>query len=232
MLKVLQKEIKKLADAKRAKVQQGYFKTAKGEYAEGDVFVGVRVPDLRKLARRFKGLPIEQQITLLKSKIHEERLLALFLLIQSFESDEGLEKKIYHLYLRHTQYVNNWDLVDSSAHRIVGAYLNTRDRSPLLTLAKSKNLWRRRIAIMSTFYFIKQNDFQYTLRLCDQLLRDQQDLIHKACGWMLREVGKRDKGVLQEYLKSHYADMARTQLRYAIEKFPAAQRQKYLLGKM
>ncbi len=222
-----------LANKEKAKILQGFFKTGQGEYGEGDVFLGITVPVLRKLSREYDGVPIKDALHLLQSSIHEERLLALFLLIQAYsKGDEIVKKNIYSLYLKNTRYINNWDLVDLSAPNIVGAYLMERSRKPLYVLARSRDLWKRRIAVLSTFSFIRQNEFSDTLRISGMLIADNHDLIHKAVGWMLREVGKRDLSREEKFLQRHYKAMPRTMLRYAIERFPEAKRRKYLNGKV
>jgi len=222
-----------LANSEIAEHSQRFFKTAEGEYGFGDKFLGIRVPVIRQAVKKFKTTPLSVAEKLLKSEYHEVRLYALLLLVFRFsKSSVDEQDEIYHLYLSNTQYVNNWDLVDSSAHHIVGAYLENKDRSVLYDLSKSNLLWERRIAIMSTFYFIKKNQFGDTLRISEQLLSDQEDLIHKAVGWMLREVGKQDLAIAVAFLKTHYQKMPRTMLRYAIEKFSKEERQKYLSGKV
>lgn len=220
-----------LANPEIARHSQRFFKTAEGEYGFGDTFLGIRIPVIRQTVTRYKTTPLNVAEKLLKSEYHEIRLFSLFLLVSRF-SMSGLheQEQIYHLYLRNTQHVNNWDLVDSSAHYIIGPYLENRDTSILYDLSKSDSLWERRIAIMSTFYFIKKNRFSDTLHISEQLLSDQEDLIHKAVGWMLREVGKRDKAQEVAFLKHYYKNMPRTMLRYAIEKFSKEERQKYLHG--
>lgn len=224
--------LQKLANKEKAKILQGFFKTGRGEYGEGDVFLGITVPVLRKLAKEHDDFPVKDALQLLRSSIHEERLLALFLLIRAYSAgDEAVKKKIYSLYLKNTRYINNWDLVDLSAPNIAGAYLLDRSREPLYKLARSRDLWKRRIAILSTFSFIKRNEFSDTLRISGMLIADDHDLIHKAVGWMLREVGKRDLFAEEKFLRRHCKAMPRTMLRYAIEKFPEAKRQKYLNGK-
>lgn len=229
---MVRREIRRLADPKKAKTLQWFFKTGPGDYGEGDVFVGVKVPELRRLAKKH-DLSVSETRQLLKSKIHEERLLALLILVRVYlQSDAVAKKKIYEIYLRNTRYINNWDLVDGSAHFIVGDYLMTRSRSPLYRLAKSSDLWERRIAILSTYHFIKRNDYDDTLKVARMLLEDEQDLIHKAVGWMLREVGNRDRPTEERFLKELYKRMPRTMLRYAIEKFPETKRQQYLKGKI
>jgi 3-methyladenine DNA glycosylase AlkD len=226
---VIQKELAKLADHQRALSSQRFFKTGPGEYGEGDRFRGIRVPVLRGLARQYRSIPLPEAAELLSSPFHEDRLLALFLFINLYvRGDEGARAKIYSLYLRNTGFINNWDLVDASAEHIVGAFLRERDRQPLYHLAKSSTLWERRIAIMATFHFIKRGEFDETLRLARMLLTDREDLIHKAVGWMLREVGKRDPRTAKVFLRDHYRGMPRVMLRYAIERYPEAERQRYL----
>lgn len=206
-----------------------YFKTAPGEYGAGDRFIGVRVPALRRLAREFRALPPSAAARLLQSPIHEERLLALLILTDAHDrAGEPGRAAIYRLYLKNLACVNNWDLVDSSAPRIVGRHLEKRPRKILYRLARSKNLWRRRVAVLATFHFIRLDDFGDSLRLAELLLGDGHDLMHKAVGWMLREIGKRDAAVLKQFLDPHAARMPRTMLRYAIEKLPARERQRYL----
>jgi 3-methyladenine DNA glycosylase AlkD len=233
MKDVLQKKLRELADAEDAHFLQRFFKTGKGEYGEGDVFIGVRVPQIRKLAKRYPDVSLGDLQGLLGSRIHEERLLALIMLIHRFQKvDSAGQKACYEFYLKNIQNINNWDLVDISAEKIMGAYLFSRSRKPLETLLKSDNLWKRRMAIMATFYFIKQGDFEATLEYAKYLLNDREDLIHKAVGWMLREVGKRDREEEEQFLRQHYRNMPRTMLRYAIEKFPESRRRQYLNGKI
>jgi 3-methyladenine DNA glycosylase AlkD len=221
--------IKKRRNKEKAKLLQRFFKTGPGEYAEGDKFYGITVPVLRELAGRFYGLGLKDTLELLKSPIHEERLLALLILISKYrKSDIVGKKKIYLLYLGHTGYINNWDLVDVTAKHIVGNFLFNRNKTPLYRLARSKSVWERRIAILSTFDFIDKNQFKDTLKIARILLSDGHDLIHKAAGWMLREVGKRDMETEENFLKKHSKKMPRTMLRYAIEKFPEQKRRAYL----
>jgi 3-methyladenine DNA glycosylase AlkD len=223
--------LRKLGDPNIAEHSQRFFKTGKGEYGEGDKFLGIRVPVIRQQVKTFKELSLEDTIRVLQSDYHEERLFALLMLVHKFQrGDEQLQKKIYQVYLDNTERINNWDLVDSSAHLIVGAYLENRSREKLYQLAKSKDLWRRRIAIMATFCFIKKNDFEDALAISTLLLSDEHDLIHKAVGWMVREVGNRDVAMERAFLKSRYKAMPRTMLRYAIEKFPESERKRYLNG--
>jgi len=223
--------LKSLADPERASVSQRFFKTGPGQYGEGDVFHGIRVPVLRKLSKEYQAISLESVDVLLQSPIHEERLLSLLILVLKFRNAElSLQRRIYTLYLDRTDRINNWDLVDTSAEHIVGAYLWDRSRKPLVRLAQSRILWERRIAIMATFYYIKRNHFDETLAIADMLVDDHEDLIHKAVGWMLREIGKRDLSTEEAFLIRHYPHMPRTMLRYAIEKFPEDKRQAYLKG--
>jgi 3-methyladenine DNA glycosylase AlkD len=229
MIKIIKEEFKKLSDQERAAHLQKYFKTGKDEYGEGDVFLGLRVPTIRNIAKKFNTISIDEAEEFLQSPYHEIRLFALFVLIDLFKkAREEESKKIYDLYLKNTKFINNWDLVDTSAGPIVGAYLFKRDKEPIFTLAQSENLWERRIAIMATSYFITQNKFADTLKIAEMLLNDKEDLIHKAVGWMLREIGKRNLEIEESFLKKHYQNMPRTMLRYAIEKFPEEKRKSYL----
>ncbi|MBM3860391.1 MAG: DNA alkylation repair protein [Verrucomicrobia bacterium] len=242
MLRQLRSDLREQADRIRAAILQRFFKTGPGEYAEGDKFLGLTVPQLRALAKRYRGLPLRDIATLLRSPIHEERLLALLLLVQAYRvGDTDEQRRIYELYLRSTKFINNWDLVDCSAEHIVGAWCSggclsrkgpqnapETGAATLTKLARSRSLWERRIAIMATFHFIKRGEFAPTLRIARLLLRDEHDLIHKAVGWMLREIGKRDLAVEEAFLRRHYRRMPRTMLRYAIERFPERKRQRYL----
>jgi len=226
-------ELNKHADKEYADRALRFFKTGKGDYGEGDKFLGIRVPVLRKLVKTYKGISLDEIMKLLKSAYHEERMLALFFLVDMFKKGaEGAKAAIYNAYLNNTAYINNWDLVDTTAPHIVGAFLADKNRAPLYQLATSRSLWERRIAIISTFYFIRQHDFAETIELSRILLHDQEDLMHKAVGWMLREVGKHRMSALEGFLKTHYKHMPRTMLRYAIEKFPEKRRQRYLKGKI
>jgi 3-methyladenine DNA glycosylase AlkD len=232
-VKIIQTKLKQLASKEKAQILQRFFKTGPGEYGEGDIFIGVSVPELRKVSKKYFDISLKECGQLLSSKMHEERMLALLILMIKFTKGDETEKtKIYEFYLRKIKFINNWDLVDLSAHPIVGAYLIKRNKKILHDLAKSKNLWERRIAIIATFYFIKQGQFSETIKLSKTLLADKEDLMHKAVGWMLREVGKRDLKTEEAFLKEHYKIMPRTMLRYAIEKFPEEKRQKYLKGKI
>jgi len=209
-----------------------FFKTGPGEYGEGDQFMGIRVPVVRKCAKEFRDISLEDTIILLKSPFHEARLLALLMLVARYGAAQSASEQrlVYRTYLNHTRFINNWDLVDTSAPQIVGAYLFTRNRRPLYRLAVSQSLWERRIAMLATFFFIRKEEFDDTLAIARLLLNDPQDLMHKAVGWMLREVGKRDRKVAESFLLRHYQTMPRTMLRYAIEKFPPAERKAYLQG--
>lgn len=230
-LKAIRSAIRNLADADRAKHAQRYFKTGPGEYGEGDCFLGLRMPQIRALVKQFGVVSVSTIKALLKSRWHEERMLALLLMVHRYKkSDESEREELYLLYLDSTEYINNWDLVDLSARDIVGAWLYTRSRKPLYTLARSDSLWERRIAMLSTSHFIGKNDFDDALKLAKILLQDEHDLMHKAVGWMLREIGKRDRNREEEFLLKHYRKMPRTMLRYAIEHFPEKLRKAYLNG--
>lgn len=265
MIRNLQKDLRKVATPEKAKASSWFFKTGKGQYGYGDKFLGVTVPEQRTIAKKYEDLGLEDLQSLLKSEYHEERLVALFILVLQFQKvtkgsgsliKSGMtrshslkngnskiasekaprndrRKEIFEFYLKNTKCINNWDLVDSSAHKIVGAYLLDKDRSILYKLAKSDNLWERRIAIISTGQFIGNKEFKDTFQIASILLDDKHDLIQKAVGWMLREVGKRvSKKELENYLLTRYKTMPRTMLRYAIEHFPPENRQKYLRNKM
>ena len=217
------------ADAGRVPVLRSFFKTGPGEYGEGDTFIGVTVPALRATCRECRGASLTEIRVLLDSSIHEERLLALLLLVDAFNrGNSAARQNMYELYRARTARINNWDLVDVSAPAIVGGWLQDRSRAPLRALAKSPFLWERRIAIVATAYFIRRGEFDDTLAIARLLLRDSHDLIHKAAGWMLREVGKKDGAAARRFLDAHASDMPRTMLRYAIERFPPAEREAYL----
>ena len=227
----IKKEIKKQANPKQAVILQGFFKTGKGEYGEGDVFYGIKVPEQRAIAMQFKDLSLNDLKSLLNSKIHEERLIAAFILVDQYKrGDEKKKKIIFNFYLKNRKGINNWDLVDLSAPKIVGAYLIDREKDLLYKFANSKDLWEKRISIISTQAFIREHFFEDTLNISKILLNDKHDLIHKAVGWMLREVGNRDIETEEEFLKKFYKKMPRTMLRYAIEKFPEQKRINYLKG--
>ena len=209
-----------------------FFKTGKGEYGEGDLFLGVMVPETRKVAKAFKAINFTEIKKLLDSKYHEERLLGVLILVENFVVGTETDKeKIYKFYIKNIRRINNWDLVDLSAPKIVGGYLNKKDKKILIKFAKSRNLWERRISIIATFYFISKNNFTETLKISEMLLCDKHDLIHKAVGWMLREVGKRAFSIEEDFLAKNHLKMPRTMLRYAIEKFPEHKRCKYLLSR-
>ncbi len=226
-----QKALKAKGSAAKAKSSSWFFKTGPGQYGEGDIFWGVTVPEQRAIAKQFMQLPLEQLQILLNNKIHEQRLTALLILTYQFaKANETEQKKIYAFYLKNTKRINNWDLVDASARDIVGKYLiaHKSERKILYQLVKSRNLWERRISIISTFAFIQQKDFADTIKISELLLNDKEDLMHKAVGWMLREMGKRDRTVLVKFLQTHKNKLPRTALRYAIEHFPPEIRKSYL----
>jgi len=222
-------DLQELGNESDREVLQRFFKTGPGDYAQGDVFVGVRVPKIRALARKYSHLDLSGVLRLLHSEIHESRFLALAILCGKFKKSSAQEQgRIYRLYLDNTQFINNWDLVDVTCEHIVGVYLQGRSRSPLYDLSRSENLWERRISVVSTFHFIRHNDFSDTIGISKILLKDSHELIHKATGWMLREVGKRDVNLLIEFLQTHGREMPRTMLRYAIEKFSQEDRAVYM----
>ncbi len=227
----MKQALEELADSRDAIILKKFYKTGPGEYGENDLFRGVRVPKIRKLLVLFAEASLSETTLLLQSPYHEDRLFALLLLVKKYRlGDEKIKAEIYRIYLSNLDRINNWDLVDQSAEHIVGAHLFERCRRPLYKLAVSELLWARRVAIVSTFYFIKQNDFHDTLRLAELLIKDQEDLIHKATGWMLREVGKRNTDVLENFLKKNIKLLPRTALRYAIERFSPSKRRAYLSG--
>jgi 3-methyladenine DNA glycosylase AlkD len=231
-LTAVRRRLRTFADPGRAAFVARFFKTGPGDYGEGDRFLGVRAPQLRTVAREFRSLSLADIRSLLASRWHEERVLALVILVDQFDrGDDAQRKAIYGLYMASTDRINNWDLVDVSAPQIVGGYLARRSRAPLFRLAKSKSIWERRIAIIATQHFIRLGEFDETLAIAARLLDDRHDLIHKAAGWMLREVGKRDRGRLEAFLRKHVTRMPRTMLHYAIERFPEPLRRKYLSHK-
>ncbi len=226
----IDKDLKSLANARKAKILQRFFKTGKGEYGEGDVFFGITVPKQREVVKIHKDADFVTIKKLLNSKIHEYRMVGVLILADKFKKSQDIgKKKIFEFYLKSLKSVNNWDLVDLSAP-IIGDFLIGKDTSVLDKMAKSKNLWERRVAIIFTFAFVRKNIFKETFRISDALLRDKHDLIHKAAGWMLREVGKRDLKAVKNFLQDRYKKMPRTMLRYAIEKFEEKERKKYLNG--
>lgn len=225
----LEKALKSLADPERAEAYLRFFKTGPGEYGEGDAFYGIRMPDIRETAKAFRELPLAEIRILLASPIHELRMCgSVILTLQYAKGDDKKRAEVFNFYIRHARRINNWDLVDVSAHKIVGAHLLNRDRTLLYRLAKSRNLWERRIAVVATAHFISKGDLDDTFRISEMLLADKHDLIHKACGWMLREAGKKDLKRLEAFLDRHVQDMPRTMLRYAIEKLPERKRKAYL----
>lgn len=218
-----------LRNPARALRAQAYFKTAPGEYGEGDQFLGIPVPTLRRLSKEHRTLPIRSVMTLLRSPWHEARQLALFILVLQFErGDEVKREDVYPRYVQHTQYINNWDLVDCSARQIVGGWLLSRDRAPIETLVRSRVLWERRIGVLALFRLVEDGEFDYPLQIARLLLTDPHDLMHKAVGWMLRDIGDGDRATLERFLDAHVAKMPRTMLRYAIEHFPEQRRRQYL----
>jgi 3-methyladenine DNA glycosylase AlkD len=228
-LKNIKQTLRQYRNKNKAKVLRSFFKTGPGEYAEGDIFLGITVPVLRELAEQFKGIELKSAIKLLGSSIHEERLLALLILILKYRgSDEKDKEKICLIYLKNTRYINNWDLVDITAKHIAGDYLRDKDKSVLYELARSPYLWDRRIAMLSTLHFIENYQFDDAIKIAELLLSDRHDLIHKAVGWMLREIGKRNLKTEEDFLKAHHKSMPRTMLRYAIERFPELKRRRYL----
>ena len=229
MIKQLLSEMEQQVDPKKAIILSRFFKTGKGEYGEGDKFFGITVPIQRQNAKKFVNLKLKEIQQLLKSKFHEHRLTALIILTLKYKkADEKIKKEIFYFYLKNTKYINNWNLVDLTAPNIVGTYLFEKDRTMIYKLSQSNNLWEKRIAILSTFAFIRKNQFNSTLQVASILIEDKNDLIQKAVGWMLREVGKRDLKIEEEFLKKYCKQMSRTALRYAIEKFPEKKR-KYLI---
>lgn len=225
----IRRDLRKVATPARAQANRWFFKTGPGQYGEGDQFLGVALPQLRKIAREYRDMPLKHVTLLLKSAWHEERLLALLILVSQYaRGDERTRTTIHELYLRHTRWINSWDLVDSSAAQIVGAHLEHRDRRTLRRLARSRVVWERRMAIIATYHYIRRGEFTDALAIAELLRDDGHDLVHKAVGWMLREIGNRDRTVEERFLRTHAARMPRTMLRYAIEKFPVSQRRKYL----
>lgn len=231
MYNKLIKEILSNKDEQKAKILANFFKTGKGQYGEGDVFLGITVPISRKIAEKYSGINFIDISKLIKGKYHEVRLVAILILVHKykFSSEPNLKKKVVDFYLKNTKYINNWDLVDLSAHYILGDYILKKNRNILLKLAKSKNLWERRISIVATFAFIYKGESEWTFKITEKLMSDDHDLIHKACGWMLREVGKRvSERDITSFLDKHTKQMPRTMLRYAIERLPEKKRLYYL----
>lgn len=231
MLEQMRQALRAAASETDAVFLQRFFKTGEGEYGAGDRFLGVRVPATRKIVRHFPDATLVDALKLLHSEWHEERLLALLLMVRLYQTgDDALRRDVYNAYLANTKFINNWDLVDSSAEHVVGPHLLGKSgaKRVLKKLAQSHDLWERRIAVLSTFHFIKQSEFDIALQACEQLLHDKADLIHKAVGWMLREIGNRDRAELEAFLVPRAHLMPRTMLRYAIEKFPEKLRQRFL----
>jgi 3-methyladenine DNA glycosylase AlkD len=225
--------LRALANPERAQQMQRYFKTGPGEYGEGDMFLGIPMPEARKVAKRCEKLSLAETVSLLHSPAHEARMVALLILCRQYQrADVSGKERIYGLYLENTRFINNWDLVDLSARDIVGAHLASRNRGRLYSLAASPLIWERRIAVLATFHFLKLDDFSDGLKIARLLLADREDLIHKAVGWMLREIGKQDQSVEEEFLREHYRIMPRTMLRYATERFPEDLRRSYLDGRV
>jgi len=221
-----------LADKQKAKFLQGFFKTGKGQYAEGDVFLGIKVPETRQIAKTYNGMPLIEVEKIMKSPFHEVRLCGLMILTEQFKkASEADRKTIVDFYLSNTRYINNWDLVDLSCYQILGNYLLDKPRDILYRLAKSKNMWEQRIAIVSTWAFIRNRELEDTLSISELLLNHPHDLIHKAVGWMLRELSKRDEFLMLQFIETHYSIISRTTLRYAIERLPEEQRKNILHGK-
>lgn len=233
-LENIQSQLKKKSSKKTAIQSAKFFKTKKGEYSYGDIFMGVRVPDIRSIAKNNINLSRRNTQKLIKSKYHEERMLGLFILVNQYAKTDNKEQreKIYQCYIAHFKYINNWDLVDVTAPHIVGQHLLDKDRSVLYTWAKSNDLWTKRISIIANWWLIRKGDLTEIFKIAEILLHDEHDLIHKAVGWMLREAAKQDLIVMQKFLNKYYQEMPRTMLRYAIEKFPEDLRQKYLKGKI
>jgi 3-methyladenine DNA glycosylase AlkD len=231
MIEEIRKELRKYSSPENAIILQRFFKTGPGEYGEGDIFLGVKVPSIRKTAAAFSGISFTDLKKLIRSPYHEERLLALIILTKQYnKSDETGKEKIIEFYLANRKFVNNWDLVDLSAPYLLGPYFYDKDRKLLYELTAKGDLWEKRIAVLSTFFFIKRMDFSTSFDLITLLIHEKRDLLQKACGWMLREIGKRDPLAEEVFLEIHYKTMPRTMLRYAIEKFPEQKRQAYLKG--
>lgn len=228
-LKKIIEDLIKLKNPEKAKLFARFFKTGRGEYGEGDLFIGLTVPQQRIIAKKYIDTSLEELQPLIKSKYHEHRMVALIIMMIKYKkSDQKLKKEIFDFYLKNTRYINNWDLIDLSSCHIIGNYLLDKKRDVLYNLANSESLWEKRIAIISTLAFIKNNQFEDTLKISEILLHDKHDLIHKAVGWMLREIGKRDQEIEEKFLKKYHKIMPRTMLRYAIEKFDVKKRGFYL----
>jgi 3-methyladenine DNA glycosylase AlkD len=231
MIEDLKRELSLYSDFEKANILQRFFKTGFGQYGEGDIFLGIVVPNTRIVAKKFSDLPLAEIKKALYSRIHEERLCALLILVEKFnKGDNKIKKEVFDFYIKNAKQANNWDLVDLSSPKIVGEYLLNKDKKILYKFAKSENLWEKRISVISTYMFIKNKKYKDSFKIAEILMNDKHDLIHKAVGWMLREIGKRDLAEEEKFLKNHYKKMPRTMLRYAIEKFPEEKRMKYLKG--
>lgn len=234
MIKQIENELKRYSNSKKAKHSQKFFKTGKGQYGEGDIFLGITNPEIKSIVKEYyKEMSLNNLLSFIQSKYHEYRMFGLQCLVSKYQKCKTKERKeIYQIYISNTKYINNWDLVDVTCYKIVGEYLKEKKRKILYTFAKSNDLWKQRISIISTFAFIRDNDFKDTLAISEILLHHEHDLIHKAVGWMLREVGKRDQNIEEVFLKKYYKDMPRTMFRYAIERFEEDKRQRYLKGEI
>ena len=231
MINQLIKELQSKASKERAEASKWFFKTGKGEYGEGDIFIGLTMPQQREIAKKYQNISLSNIRKLLDSKIHEHRMVAGILLVNKFKkANEKGKQEIFNLYIKNAKKFNNWDLVDVTCHHIVGEFLLDKNKKKLYNLAKSRNLWEQRIAIVSTARFISKKDFGDALKIFESLLSHKHDLIHKAVGWMLREIGKKDKALLEDFLKTNYNKLPRTTLRYSIERFPEKERKKFLKG--
>ena len=229
MINKLQKEIQSLTNSNRGKSESRFSKTGPGDYAEGQIFLGIKTSIKRNLAKKYAELNLNDIKKFIEENIHDHRFIALIILIKKYKRDK---QKIVDFYLENSKKWNNWSLVDISADKILGNFLLDKDRKVLYELARSENLWEKRIAIVATYAFIRQNQFEETLKISEILLSDKHDLIHKAVGWMLREVSKKNEKILEEFLEKHYSKIPRTTLRYAIEKFPEEKRKRYLKGEI
>jgi len=229
----VQRSLQKVASVKRAQMSTRFFKTGAGEYGAGDVFIGVTVPEQRKIAKQFLSLPLVEVQKLLKSEVHEYRCTALLIVVLQYQKGSVLEKqRVVAFYLRHKKQVNNWDLVDTSAYQILGEYcVCLGDADVLYTLIEEQSMWYRRIAMVATYAFIKRSELAHTFLLAERVLQDTEDLMHKATGWMLREAGKKDKRALEQFLEKWYQSMPRTMFRYAIERFSENERRRWLQKK-
>lgn len=224
-------ELKSYSNPAKAEHSKRFFKSGPGEYGEGDMFLGITVPNQRKIAKKFKQIDLNEVQKLLQSEYHEARLTAVMLLVYKIEkADEYVFEEVVEFYLKNLRYVNNWDIVDSSCHQILGRFLFNKERDLLYELAHSKNLWEKRIAMITCYHFIKRDDFEDALKIAEILLNDDHDLIHKAVGWMLREIGNRNLDAETQFLDQYFKNMPRTMLRYAIEKFDEPLRKYYLKG--